>query len=361
MTGKRAAHGTVKLVSAPVSDEPIKSAVVFNPTKVDVEHLKSVIRSAASTASTTEAAVWSEPLWLPTTIDDAGQSLTREALDYGARLVVAAGGDGTVRAVAEVLRGTGVALGLIPAGTGNLLARNLFLPLNGYDAPAAIAYSGSERVIDVGVAKVTNGTGAESSHVFLVMAGLGFDASLLANTNPSLKSRVGWLAYVDAGVRSLPKLGKIRVRYAIDDADQRSAHMSTILIANCGSLPGNIELFPDALLDDGQLDIAVMQPKSVFGWLMIWRKVTLENRVLRRTSLGRRYIKLTTGGRETVLTYLRGASVELSVEQPEAFEIDGDDFGSVLSAQLSVDPGSLIVKVPAQSLPSLLRRSIFPA
>lgn len=325
-------------VSEPAAASARRSAVVYNPIKVDADRLKQAVRVAAS------AAGWAEPSWLATTRDDAGQLLAREAVAGGAELVVVAGGDGTVRAVAESLRGTGVPMGLIASGTGNLLARNLALPLAALEPAAAIAYSDRSRAVDIGVAALTTDAGDTVEHAFLVMAGLGLDAALIANTRPELKSRVGWLAYVDAGVRSLPRLSRVHVRFAMDAGPEHGAHMSTILIANCGTLPGNIQLFPDARVDDGRLDVAILQPRSLFGWLLIWRKVTWENRVLRRTALGRTIIDLTTGRRPAVMTYLRGRSVTIRVTEPEPFEIDGDEYGLVTSARLTVDPGALLVK-----------------
>jgi diacylglycerol kinase (ATP) len=275
--------------------------------------------------------------------------------------VIAAGGDGTVREVAEALRGTGVPLALVPSGTGNLLARNLEHPLSNIEESVRIAFSGAERAIDIGVARLTpanappedttsghaeTASGGVTEHCFLVMTGLGIDAAMVANTSSSLKDKVGWLAYVDGTMRSLPSLEKVGLRYSIDGGPQRRAHVSTILIANCGSLPGNIELIPDTKMDDGLLDIAVLQPKSLLGWLMIWRAVTWENRVLRRTSLGRSIIKHTGTGKSNTLTYLRGASVRLSVDKPQPFELDGDPFGEVDSVELTVDAGALLVKVP---------------
>ena len=186
------------------------------------------------------------------------------------------------------------------------------------------------------MAVATDASGASVEHAFLVMAGLGIDAALIANTRPRLKRRLGWLAYVDAGFRAYPKAKKVRVGYALDGEPARSAHVSTILVANCGSLPGNIELIPDALVDDGMLDIAVLQPKSLFGWLMIWRKVTWENRVLRKSALGQRIIRITNRAVRTELSYLRGSSVRLTVESPEPFELDGDAVGDVSAVDLTV-------------------------
>lgn len=316
--------------------------MVYNPVKVDVKKLRSAVERASVNAG------WGDTTWLETTPDDPGQQAGRRALDGGASVVIAAGGDGTVRAVAEVMRGSGVALALVPAGTGNLLARNLELPLNSLEASAHLAFEGVDRAIDIGVATLTPvDDGDEQEHCFLVMAGLGLDAAMIANTSSSLKAKVGWLAYVDGTVRSLPTLTRVRLRYAIGSGPERTAHVSTILIANCGSLPGNIELIPDAKIDDGLLDIAVLQPKTLLGWLMIWRKVTWENRVLRRTALGRSMIKFSGTEKRSTMTYLRGETVSLTVDEAQPFELDGDAFGEVMGVKLAVDAGGLVVKVPA--------------
>jgi diacylglycerol kinase family enzyme len=324
---------------------------VYNPVKVDIDRLRPAVELASVNAGLQPTQ------WFETSTEDAGFLVTQEALKQNPSVVIAAGGDGTVREVAEALRGTGVPLALVPSGTGYLLARNLEHPLSNIEESVRIALSGAERAIDIGVARLTRaeGTGessdgesesGESEHSFLVMAGLGIDAAMVANTSSSLKDKVGWLAYVDGTMRSLATLEKIGLRYAIDRNIERTAHVSSILIANCGSLPGNIELIPDAKIDDGLLDIAVLQPKTLLGWLMIWRAVTWENRVLRRTALGREIIKHTGTGRSNTLTYLRGATVRLAVDAPQPFELDGDPFGDVSAVELTVDPGALLVKVP---------------
>lgn len=327
----------------PGSEESDRAAVVYNPIKVDVRRVKAAVLTASTHAG------WPEPLWFETTEDEEGQAQTREALGRGATLVVAAGGDGTVRAVAEALRGTDASLGILPSGTGNLLARNLNLPLTDLDQACTIAFAGDDRAIDIGIASLSRADGESTEHAFLVMAGLGIDAAMIANTKSTLKRHFGWLAYVDAGFRALPKTTKVRVGYSLDGNEERSALVSTILVANCGSLPGAIELIPDVLVDDGKLDIAVVQPKSWLGWLFIWRRVTWENRVLRRTSLGRTIIRLSDRGRpagRTELIYLRGGSVQLSVDSPEPFELDGDEFGDVVAIDFTVGHLALVVRVP---------------
>jgi diacylglycerol kinase family enzyme len=261
--------------------------------------------------------------------------------------VLAAGGDGTVRAVAEALRDRDATLALVPGGTGNLLARNLGIPFTSVESACVVAFEGATRRIDVGVAKSLRSDGVETERTFLVMAGVGIDAAMIAGARPELKRRFGWLAYVDSALRALPRSHKVRVRFRLDGGHERTAHVSTLLVANVGALPGNVELIPDASADDGQLDVAIVQPETVFGWLAIWRKVTWENRVLRKSALGRRIIRFTDRAIRTRLSYLRGATVQLTVDSPEPFELDGDAFGDIVALDLRVDELGLRVKVPA--------------
>ena len=323
-------------------------AVVYNPVRVDVARVRAAVEAAALAAAEEGRITGDvELLWLATTPEEGGQAQTREALARGARLVLAAGGDGTVRAVAEALRDREATLAIIPGGTGNLLARNLGVPFANVENACAIAFGGQTRRMDIGIATARRPDGSVTEHAFLVMAGVGIDAAMIASARPELKRRFGWLAYVDAAFRALPRSTKVHIRYRLDHGHERSAHVSTILVANCGTLPGNMELIPDGAIDDGLLDVAILQPATVFGWLAIWRKVTWENRVLRRSSVGRRIIRFTDRAIRTRLSYLRGASVQLTVEEPEPFELDGDAFGDLLGLDLRVDELGLRVKAPA--------------
>ncbi|MCU1444934.1 MAG: hypothetical protein JWP54_592 [Cryobacterium sp.] len=330
--------------SAPSDDTPAerRAAVVYNPVKTDVARLSAGVIAAAA------AAGWGETLWFETSVADPGQRVTRRALRHGVDLVLVAGGDGTVRAVAESLRGEEVPLGVLPVGTGNLLARNLQLPLNSLEDAIDIAFTGDTRAIDLGVASVTYPDERIDDHVFLVMAGLGLDAQMIATTRPDLKKQVGWLAYVDAGMRALPKAEPFRIRYNLGTRSEHQAQVSTILIANCGLLPGNIQFLPDALIDDGILDIAVLQPKGFLGWLKIWRRVTWQNGVLRRSAVGRRIIEFTEEDNERSMTTLLGTDIRIVPEKPQEFELDGDEFGLVKSVFLRADAGALLVRVPTR-------------
>src|SRR5215207_6875157 len=153
-------------------------AVVWNPSKTDKETLE-----AGLTAALGEQVPAPEVRWWETTVEDPGQGMAKQALAAGADLVLAAGGDGTVRAVAEHLADASadVELGIIPLGTGNLLARNLDVPI---DVPAAFvrALEGDARPVDVGWVEVEFEDGIER-HAFLVMVGFGIDAHMIAETD----------------------------------------------------------------------------------------------------------------------------------------------------------------------------------
>jgi diacylglycerol kinase family enzyme len=324
---------------APDETRTKRAAVIYNPTKVDLTRLR---REVAKTEKSTG---WPSSLWLPTEVDDVGMGQARRAIAEGVDVVLVAGGDGTVRAVAEGLRGSGVALSLLPAGTGNVLARNLDIPVLQLAASVHTAFTGVDRAIDMGVIELERADQSRETHSFVAMAGLGLDAKMIANTRPELKRRVGWLAYVDAIARSMRDSDKIRMRYRLDDGEERVMSVHTILVGNVGLLPGNVLLLPDAEVDDGLFDIVTLRPEGFAGWAQIWVKITWENGVLRRSSVGRRLAGLSREVR--TLRYLRAQRISVRLDRPEDFELDGDDFGLVLAFDARVDPASLIVRVPA--------------
>lgn len=317
------------------------AAIVVNPIKVDLPALREAVAAAE------ERYGWGETVWLETTEDDPGTGQAREALERGVDVVIAAGGDGTVRSVAEVLRGSGMPLALLPSGTGNLLARNLNLTLDDVRHSLQSAFDGDDRRIDVGVADIRDADGAVSRRAYLVMAGLGIDAKMLAATDDDLKAKAGWLAYVKAIGTVLRDKNELHLRYQLDGGRTHSLRAHTVMIGNCGSLPANILLLPDASVDDGEFDIVVLRPEGFVGWLQIIVKVFWENGVLRRTSAGRRLMSSTKEVR--ALNYLKGREFVLRLNRPERVELDGDLFGKAVAVKTWIDPLSLTVKVPAES------------
>jgi YegS/Rv2252/BmrU family lipid kinase len=139
--------------------------------------------------------------------------LSREAAARGARLVVAAGGDGTIAEVANGLNGSGCRLGIVPLGTANVLAHELALPFDAVGVAAALAF-GRTRTVWPGIA-----TGADGSRVFVQMLGAGFDAQVVQRLPLPLKRALGRGAYVVQSLRELVRYRFRPIRVTIDGAD----------------------------------------------------------------------------------------------------------------------------------------------
>lgn len=318
---------------------PRRAGIVINPTKFDDV---AAVREELTTASA--ALGWAEPLFIETTIDDPGTGQARQAVEEGVDVVCPLGGDGTIRAVAVALAGTRTPMGLLPRGTGNLLARNLDVPF-GADVTEAlkVAYSGRNKPIDVGwidldpvdEAATEDSGQAEDPvegppvvrHPFLVMAGMGFDAEIMGGTSEELKNKVGWMAYFVTGGRKL-FVKRFRVRWSIEGREQPEVHARTILFGNCGTLQGGIQLLPDARFDDGRVDAVVVAPKTIIGWGSVAVRV-----------IGR--------SRKDAAELIRtsGTTYTAEVDSPRAVQVDGDVIGEATRLRVTVDPRAVIVRV----------------
>ena len=320
------------------------ASVVYHPKKTDLDELRSIVARIEAEAG------WAPTQWHPTTEEDTKGEVAQNALAEGANVVLASGGDGTVRGVSQALRGTGVPLAIVPQGTGNLLARNIGMPLNDLEAAVRAAFFGENRPVDLGHITITREDQTEDEHGFLVLAGMGLDARMISITRKDLKKRMGWLAYVDAGVRTFLKDKPLEIRYSLDRGPRKHLRVYTVMIGNCGLMPGGVLLIPDAKLDDGRLDVVALRPLGPFSWLSIWRKIGWENGVLRKTKAGRQMIDLINDTRS--VTYATTTGFALSVGQPEPIQLDGDDLGLAIAARGRVDPGALTLRVdPAWQAP----------
>lgn len=313
-------------------------AVVANPVKVDLKELRTAVAAAE------KAYGWAASLWLGTSVDDPGQGVAREAIAAGVDAVLVAGGDGTVRAVSEALLDSGMPMTLLPAGTGNILARNLGISVNRTMDAVATAFTGHDHAVDAGIAQITRSTGEVETHAFVVMIGIGLDAKMIAATNDELKKRVGWLAYVEATARIFKDVDAVRLRYSLDGSTERSTSAHTVLIGNCGALPGGVIILPEAEIDDGLLDVVAMRPRNLWGWVRIGTTVMWENGVLHRSRMGRRIIA--ADKRVRALRYFQGRAMTISLDKPEDFEIDGEGMGLVTGVAVRVAPAALIVRIP---------------
>ena len=313
------------------------AAIVYNPTKVDIDALRAAVAAAE------EAHGWAPSLWIETTADDPGTGQARQALERGATMVVACGGDGTVRCVAEGLHGRDAAIGLVPAGTGNLLARNLHLPLE-LDEAVDVAFGGTEESIDIGTVEVVRPDRSRESADFVVLVGVGIDAQMIVHTDEDLKKKAGILAYAQAVIRSVGGGDRIKLRYSADRESPRRARVHSLMVGNCGELPGDIALLPDARADDGLLDMVMLRPGGLLGWLQIVNRM-VQHRLLRRRDGGQR---LTGPGRDIgSLRYYTGRDLEVWLMHPEPFEMDGDLFGDVIAFRCGIDRAALRIRTTA--------------
>ena len=330
-------------------NEPAGQLVAFiaNPTKPDVAELQTAVQRACATLG------MPTPLWFETTAEDPGIGQTRDALDQGAEVVVALGGDGTVRAVAEAITGTGVPMALLPLGTGNLLARNLDIPIGNLEDALLIALEGRDRAIDVGWVEVLEADPSAapdpddadapdgralvgSKHIFLVIAGLGFDAAMVADTDSKLKARVGWIAYFLSGIRHLHGR-RIEMQLSLDDHSPVRVKVRTVMMGNCGKLPGGLTLMPDAVVDDGLLDIAALDTRGgIAGWAQLFGEVVMQGFGVSNdlpNKIGR-------------IDHTQCQSITVRVREGEQAQVDGDIIGRARAIRSWVDPGALTVRVP---------------
>lgn len=307
------------------------AGIVLNPSKFDeVETVKARAESVA------DALGWTVRWW-ETTVEDSGYGQAREALAAGVDVVCALGGDGTVREVAAALVDSGIPMGLLPAGTGNLLARNLDLPIDSLDECLAIALRGSDHRIDVGRLTVTpaDRTAEPTESTFLVMAGIGFDASVMAQAEDHLKAHLGWLAYVVSGLKQLDG-PRFDARLALDSSRTFRRRVRSVIIGNVGRLQGGVELMPDAEADDGNLDVVVLAPKGIVGWAAV------SVRILTKTRRGHHRVE-----------HLACRTIAIAVDSPQEVQVDGDPLGQAVAVRAAVVPDCLTVRVDSRRAPSL--------
>ncbi|WP_235830504.1 diacylglycerol/lipid kinase family protein [Arthrobacter cheniae] len=298
-----------------------RAALIINPIKATTIDVEGAVRRISAEDG------WDEPLVIETTEDDPGHGQARQALDAGADLVIAAGGDGTVRCVAEELAGSGTMMALVPLGTGNLLARNLDIAVDDPDAAVEAAFRGTERSIDVVHVTVDR---AQDAHVFLVMAGLGYDAAIMSDTRDDLKDKVGWLAYVDAGIRNLP--GRpARTTISVDGGKPFERRLRSVMGGNCGKIMGGLEIFPGARIDDGRMDLMTVAPKGKLGWLAV---------------AGKLFVKGKGSSKDPSLEYFQCRTAEVTSREPLEVQLDGDPLGKARHMAFEVKPDSLRLRMP---------------
>jgi diacylglycerol kinase family enzyme len=258
---------------------------------------------------------------------EAGVAAARDAAADGADLVVAVGGDGTVRGCAEGLANTGIPLGIVPAGTGNLLASTLGIPAHARAALAVVFGPRGTRCADRRIDLAT-ADGAP----FTAMAGMGLDAAVVAATR--LKHHFGWLAYAMSGAVHLA-LPSARFTISVDGGAPVERDARSVVVGNSGLLPGGFTLLPDARIDDGLLDVGILAPHGPFGWPKVATRVLTHSR-----------------HQDRHLTRFQARTVQITAHSVLPREVDGELVAPDRTLTVSVQPGALVVRAPQAAKPA---------
>ena len=321
------------------NDDQVHYVFVVNPSKPQAAQRRAHIEQFCRDKGLTDVE------FIDTQLDKDGRACAKEALANGADVVVAVGGDGTVRTVASAVSGTGHALGIIPIGTGNLFARNMGVPVDDIDAALTVATSHGPRLVDMGRLTLPDHPEDDHGHAFLIIAGIGFDAAMIDDTNPELKANISWLAYFVGGVKNL-FAPKFRGTLTVTSADGsthtiKNLDFRTVMAGNCGQIP-MFSLMPAASYDDGLLDFEIIDTTGgILGW------ANLFGDVVHQTIIGKpEQNPLSTN---STIEQVQGVSAEITLEKPAKAQVDGDMLPETRHIRFSVDHRALIVRVPDAS------------
>lgn len=302
--------------------------VIFNPSKLnDRDKFKARVEKSVRTLASQAQVTFYE-----TTVEDPGYGQAKEAVADGCQLIIAAGGDGTVRLVAAGLAGTKASLGIIPMGTGNLFARNINIPLDNLHGALSVAIRGNSLNIDLGW--LGHGNTKEDAEncekePFLVIAGFGFDAAIMERTDSRLKKTVGWLAYVVAGARSLVGRGQA-FTLEVDSRRVRPLNARTVMIGNVGRLPGGLTIMPGADASNGSLEILALDWKGAAGFgQIVTEMVAPEAKSLARISHKRTF---------------QARSFHAATRKPLPVQVDGDYLGNSSHLVAHVQPHAVKIR-----------------
>jgi diacylglycerol kinase (ATP) len=257
-------------------------------------------------------------LWYEVQKSRKAPKQVRRALDEGAELVFAWGGDGTVQRCVDVLAGTGIPLAIVPAGTANLLATNLGIPTD-IEAAVRTGLEGARRAIDVG---------RLNGERFAVMAGCGLDAAMIRDADGGLKDRVGRIAYVWTGTRNV-QAEPFRAKIRVDGTSWFDDQASCVLVGNVGKLFAGVEAFADARPDDGKLELGVVTADGLVDWA----------RTVARTAVGK-------AERSPFVHVTRAHSIEVTLDRKVLYEVDGGDRDKTKSLEIETEPGAIQICVP---------------
>lgn len=259
-----------------------------------------------------------DPLWIEVAKSRKAPKQVKRALDEGVELLFLWGGDGTVQRSIDAMAGSNAALAIIPAGTANLLATNLGIPRDITDA-VSIGLHGRRHKLDVGL---FNG------ERFAVMAGAGFDALMIHQADGTLKERLGRVAYVWTGAKSL-RAKPFKAKVAVDGVPWYAGAASCILVGNVGRLFGGVEVFEDARPDDGRLELGIVKADGITEWA----------RTLAYTAVGH-------AQRSSLVQATSAKKIKVKLNRKVLYEIDGGDREKVKSFTIEIQPSAITICLP---------------
>jgi diacylglycerol kinase (ATP) len=261
-----------------------------------------------------------DPIWYEVPKSRKAPKRVRHAIRRGADLIFVWGGDGTVQRCVDAAAGSQVALAIIPAGTANLLAKNLGIPADITKA-VRIGLHGCRRSID---------TGSVNGERFAVMAGAGFDADMIKQADRGLKDKLGQAAYLYSGARNLAA-SRVKAKIKVDGQPFHSGKISCVLAGNVSKVIGGVEIFPGARPDDGRLALGVVTAGNPWQWARVF------GRLVAGTAATSPFAHLT-----------RGQQFKLKFDQPIRYEVDGGARQAVRKLRIQVHPSSVTICVPAE-------------
>jgi diacylglycerol kinase (ATP) len=259
----------------------------------------------------------SAPLWIEVPKSKRAPRAVKRALEDGAELILAWGGDGMVQRCVDALEDTQVPLAIVPAGTSNLFATNIGIERDIAQA-VEVALTGDRRRVDVG---------RFNGERFAVMAGAGFDAAMIKGAD-NLKDHLGRASYVLGGAANL-SAESFEAKIKLDGTRWYKGPASCILVGNVGALFGGIDVFADAQDDDGVLDVGVLTSE---GAIQLVRAVA-------RTALG-------SAQKSPFVRVTQARKVRVKLDRKIPFELDGGDRKKVKAFKVDVEPGAITVCVP---------------
>jgi len=261
-----------------------------------------------------------DPLWYEVSKSSQAPERARQAVAEGADVLFVWGGDGTVQRCVDAVAGRAVDLAILPAGTANLLANNLHVPID-LSGAVDVGLSGDRRRLDVGV---LNG------ERFAVMAGVGFDAIMMRDADGALKGHFGRVAYVWTGVRATHMTSR-KIRIKIDGQPWFKGRATCVLLGQMGTLAAGIVAFPEARPDDGLLEVGVVTADGMFEWTRVLSRLVVQDA---------KHSPLAQMG--------RGGKVEIRIDRPTTYELDGGARKAKKKFHASVEPGAITVCVPKE-------------